>query len=90
MSEEIVAVPSPAKKGEAKFLLRRRTILADTTLEALAKPKPDRQATGTITAGNASGVNDGGLRAPPRSESAVRKHGPHAEKARVLAPLPQA
>jgi acetyl-CoA acyltransferase len=48
---------------------------ADTTLEALAKLKPFRKEGGTVTAGNASGVNDGAAALIVASEAAVKKHG---------------
>ena len=47
----------------------------DTTLEALAKLKPIVKPNGTVTAGNASGVNDGACALLLASESAVREHG---------------
>jgi acetyl-CoA acetyltransferase family protein len=56
----------------------------DTTLEALAKLKPIVKPGGTITAGNASGVNDGACALLLASESAVRTHG-LTPKARVVA-----
>ncbi len=48
---------------------------ADTTAEALAKLKPVVRAGGTVTAGNASGVNDGAVALLIASESAVKTHG---------------
>jgi acetyl-CoA C-acetyltransferase len=48
---------------------------ADTTLEKLAKLKPAFRADGTITAGNASGLNDGAALLLVSSEAAVAKHG---------------
>jgi acetyl-CoA acetyltransferase family protein len=56
----------------------------DTTREALARLKPIVKPTGTITAGNASGVNDGACAVLLASETAVRKHG-LTPKARVIA-----
>ncbi|HVW10568.1 MAG TPA: 3-oxoadipyl-CoA thiolase [Bryobacteraceae bacterium] len=46
-----------------------------TTLEALAKLKPVVRPTGTVTAGNASGINDGACALLLASESAAREHG---------------
>ncbi|MFV3128959.1 3-oxoadipyl-CoA thiolase [Niveispirillum sp. KHB5.9] len=48
---------------------------ADTTLEALARLKPVVRPGGTVTAGNASGVNDGAVALLIASESAVNRHG---------------
>ena len=55
---EIVPVTVPQKKGEA-LLVNRDEHPRDTTLEALARLKGVVRADGTVTAGNASGVNDG-------------------------------
>src|SRR5712672_3466944 len=84
MSEEIVAVPVPGKKGDTSSFAQDEHPRPDTTLEALAKLKPIVKPNGTITAGNASGVNDGACAILLASESAVRKHG-LTPKARVLA-----
>src|SRR5258705_300911 len=83
MSEEIVAVPVPGKKGETTSFSVDEHPRPDTTLEALAKLKPIVKPNGTITAGNASGVNDGASAILLASESAVRKHG-LTPKARVV------
>src|SRR6202047_2606726 len=84
MGEEIVAVPVPGKKGETTLFSVDEHPRPDTTLEALAKLKPIVKPNGTITAGNASGVNDGGCALLLASDSAVRKHG-LTPKARVVA-----
>jgi hypothetical protein len=84
MSEEIVAVPVPGKKGDTIPFSVDEHPRPDTTLEALAKLKPIVKPNGTITAGNASGVNDGACALLLASESAVRKHG-LTPKARVVA-----
>jgi 3-oxoadipyl-CoA thiolase len=55
----------------------------DTTLEALAKLKPIVRSSGTVTAGNASGVNDGAAAMILASEAAARRHG-LTPRARVL------
>src|SRR5580693_9808354 len=59
MAEEIVGVPVPQKKGDPVCVEKDEHPRPDTTLEALAKLKPVVKSTGTITAGNASGINDG-------------------------------
>ena len=59
MSEEIVGVPIPQKKGDPIRFAVDEHPRPDTTLEALAKLKGVVKPDGTVTAGNASGVNDG-------------------------------
>ena len=56
---EIVAVPLPQKKGDPVMFAEDEPPRADTTLEALARLKPAFRDGGTVTAGNAPGVNDG-------------------------------
>ena len=55
----------------------------ETTIEGLAKLKPVVRANGTVTAGNASGVNDGAAAMILASEEAVKKHG-LTPRARIL------
>ena len=59
LAEEIVAVPVPQKKGDPVLVSVDEHPRPDTTLEALAKLKGVVKPDGTVTAGNASGVNDG-------------------------------
>jgi len=74
LAKEIVAVTIPQRKGEP-IIVERDEHPRDTSMEALAKlPTPFRDA-GTVTAGNASGVNDGAAALIIASEEAVRKHG---------------
>ncbi len=75
MAEEIVGVPVPQKKGDPICVEKDEHPRPDTTLEALAKLKPVVKPTGTITAGNASGINDGACALLIASEAAVKKHG---------------
>jgi acetyl-CoA acyltransferase len=84
LAEEIVGVPIPNKKGEAALVCVDEHPRPDTTLEGLAKLKPIVKPTGTITAGNASGVNDGACALLIASETAVRRHG-LSPKVRVIA-----
>jgi acetyl-CoA acyltransferase len=84
LAEEIVGVPIAGKKGEAALVCVDEHPRPDTTLEALSKLKPIVKPGGTITAGNASGVNDGACALLMASEAAVRRHG-LTPKARVLA-----
>lgn len=58
LAEEIVAVEIPTKKGPKRIEKDEQT-RADSTVEALARLKPSFLPTGIITAGNASGINDG-------------------------------
>ena len=81
---EIVAVPVPQAKGDAKIFDTDEHPRPETTLEALAKLKPVVKPNGTVTAGNASGINDGACGLLMASERAVKKHG-LTPRARVLA-----
>ncbi len=56
---EIVAVEVPQRRGPALVFDRDETIRADTSREALANLAPVFRADGTVTAGNAPGINDG-------------------------------
>ncbi|SDX75028.1 3-oxoadipyl-CoA thiolase [Pseudomonas salomonii] len=80
-AEEIVPVRVAHKKGET--LVEHDEHPRDTTLEALAKLKPVNGPDKTVTAGNASGVNDGAAALILASAEAVKKHGLTA-RARVL------
>src|SRR6266705_2442886 len=57
--DEILPVPIPQKKGDPLMFAVDETPREDTSLEALAKLKPAFKEGGTVTAGNAPGVNDG-------------------------------
>ncbi len=71
---EIVPVTIPSKKGDA-VVVDRDEHPRDTSLEALAKLKPVVRPDGTVTAGNASGVNDGAAALLLASEAAAARHG---------------
>jgi acetyl-CoA C-acetyltransferase len=60
MSEEVVAVEVPRRKGDPAVVDRDEGIRPDTTAESLAKLSPAFKPDGTITAGNASQISDGG------------------------------
>ncbi|HTY68001.1 MAG TPA: 3-oxoadipyl-CoA thiolase, partial [Alphaproteobacteria bacterium] len=82
-AEEIVPVSIPQRKGDP-VIVDRDEHPRDTSLEALAKlPTPFRKG-GTVTAGNASGVNDGACAVIVASEAAARRHG-LTPRARVVA-----
>ena len=83
MADEIVPVTLPAKKGDPT-LVTSDEHPRETTLEALSKLKGIVRPDGTVTAGNASGVNDGGCATLLASEEAARRHG-LTPKARVVA-----
>jgi acetyl-CoA C-acetyltransferase len=60
MAEEVVAVEVPQRKGDPVVVDRDEGIRPDTTAESLSKLKPAFKPEGTITAGNASQISDGG------------------------------
>jgi 3-oxoadipyl-CoA thiolase len=75
-AEQIVPVTVPQAKGAAAHLVERdEQLRPETTLEALAKLKPVVRAGGTVTAGNASGINDGAAALLLASGAAVEKYG---------------
>ena len=71
---EIVPVTIPQKKGDAVVVMKDEHPRA-TSLEALAKLKPIVREGGTVTAGNASGVNDGAAALLLASGDGARQHG---------------
>jgi acetyl-CoA acyltransferase len=84
-AEEIVPVSIPRRKGDPVVVDKDEHPRPDTTLEALAKlPTPFRKEGGSVTAGNASGVNDGACAIIVASEKAAVKHG-LTPRARVVA-----
>ncbi len=84
-AEEIVPVTIPRRKGDPIVVDKDEHPRPDTTLEALAKlPTPFRKEGGSVTAGNASGVNDGACAILLASEAAAKKHG-LTPRARVVA-----
>jgi acetyl-CoA acyltransferase len=83
LAEEIVAVNIPQKKGQALNVAADEHPRPETTLEALAKLKGVVKPEGTVTAGNASGINDGSCALLLASEAAVKKFG-LTPRARVI------
>jgi 3-oxoadipyl-CoA thiolase len=81
---EVVAVPIPQRKGDPKIFAVDEHPRPDTTPEALAKLKPIVKEGGTVTAGNASGVNDGACALLLASEAGMKRNGLRP-RARVLA-----
>ncbi len=84
LAEEIFGVPIAQKKGEPLVVCVDEHPRADTSMEALAKLKGVVKPEGTVTAGNASGINDGACALLLASEAGVKKHG-LTPKARVIA-----
>ena len=83
LAEEIVPVTIPQKKGDPIVVVKDEHP-RETTLEALAKLKGVVKPDGTVTAGNASGVNDGACAVLIASGDAVKRYG-LTPKARVVA-----
>ncbi|MZY05565.1 3-oxoadipyl-CoA thiolase [Acinetobacter pittii] len=73
-SKEIVAVEIPQRKGDAVVIDTDEHPRASTTLEALSKLKPVVKAEGSVTAGNASGINDGAAALLIASDEAVQAY----------------
>ncbi len=84
LAQEIVPVPIPQKKGDPILFSADEHPRADTTLATLAKLPGIVKPGGTVTAGNASGVNDGACALLLASESAAKRHG-LTPKARIVA-----
>jgi len=74
-AKEIVPVTIPQRKGDPIIVDQDEHIRADTTLEALAKLRAPFREGGSVTAGNASGVNDGSAALIIASEDAIEKYG---------------
>lgn len=83
LAREIIPVEIPIKKGESLRFVEDEFIREDTSLEKLAALKPAFKKDGTVTAGNASGLNDGAAAMLIASEDAVDKYG-LKPKARIL------
>jgi 3-oxoadipyl-CoA thiolase len=75
LGEEIVPVPVPQRKGDALTLTADEGPRADTSLEALARLKPAFAESGSVTAGNASPLNDGATALVLMSEAGAKERG---------------
>jgi 3-oxoadipyl-CoA thiolase len=84
LAEEIVPVPIAQKKGPPINFATDEHPRPDTTLEGLAKLKGVVKPEGTVTAGNASGINDGACAILMASEAGAKRHG-LTPRARVVA-----
>lgn len=83
-SDEIVAVAIPQKKGDPLLFDRDESVREDTSVEALAKLKPAFDPKGTVTAGNAPGVNDGAAALVVAADDVARSRG-LTVRARIVA-----
>jgi len=84
LAEEIYPITIPQRNGAVIVVDKDEQPRPDTTIEGLAALKPIVRPTGTVTAGNASGINDGACALLLASEMAVKKFG-LTPKARVIA-----
>jgi acetyl-CoA acyltransferase len=74
LAKEIVPVTIPRRKGDSIIVDKDEHPRGDTTIEGLAKLSTPFRKDGTVTAGNASGVNDGAAALIIASEEAVKKY----------------
>lgn len=74
LAEEIMPVVIPQKKGEPLVFDKDEFVRGNSTLEGLSKLKPAFKKDGTVTAGNASGLNDGAAAVFVASGDAVEKY----------------
>ncbi|ASV31678.1 3-oxoadipyl-CoA thiolase [Maribacter cobaltidurans] len=84
LAEEICIVEIPQRKGDPILVTQDEFIRPDTTLEKLATLRTVFKKDGTVTAGNASGLNDGAAAMLVVSEEALKKYG-LKPKARIVA-----
>jgi 3-oxoadipyl-CoA thiolase len=75
LAQEIVPVSIPQRRGDPILVSEDEHPRPSTTLEALQKLKSFVKADGTVTAGNASGVNDGAAALILATKEAAEKHG---------------
>jgi 3-oxoadipyl-CoA thiolase len=74
LAKEIISVSIPQKKGDAKIFSTDEFIKPETNIEILSKLKPAFNKDGTVTAGNASGLNDGAAAILLASDNAIKKY----------------
>jgi len=82
--DEIVPIAVPQKKGDPVIFAADEGPRRDTALEKLAKLKPAFKKDGTVTAGNASSLNDGAAAVVVASEEAIKSKGLSQPLARIL------
>jgi len=73
-AQELAPVPIPQRKGEPVLFAEDEFLKPTTTLDGLAKLRPAFRKTGTVTAGNASGLNDGAAALLLASEEGIKQH----------------
>jgi 3-oxoadipyl-CoA thiolase len=74
LAEEISAVPIPQRKGDPVIFANDEFVKPDSSLEVLAKLRPAFRKEGTVTAGNASGLNDGAAALLIASDEGIKTH----------------
>jgi acetyl-CoA acetyltransferase family protein len=74
LAKEIMTVVIPQKKGDPKMFSQDEFVKPNTTLEGLSTLRPSFRKDGTVTAGNASGLNDGAAALLLASEKAIKEH----------------
>ena len=74
LAKEIVAVEIPQRKGDPIVFSQDEFVKPSTTLDGLSKLRPAFRKDGSVTAGNASGLNDGAAATIIASEEAVKKY----------------
>jgi len=84
LAQEIAPVSIPQKKGDAILFSSDEFIKSSTSMEGLAKLKPAFRSGGTVTAGNASGLNDGAAALLIASENGL-KNANLTPRARIVA-----
>jgi len=75
LAQEIVALSIPQRKGDPKLFAHDEFAKPDTSIEGLAKLRPSFRKDGTVTAGNASGLNDGAAALLLAGDEAVKTFG---------------
>ncbi len=74
LAEEMVSVSIPQRRGDPLLVDTDEHPRADSTLDGLTRLRPFVRADGTVTAGNASGINDGACALLVASDAAIRKY----------------
>ncbi|MBK8227924.1 MAG: 3-oxoadipyl-CoA thiolase [Flavobacteriales bacterium] len=83
LAKEIAPVPIPQRKGDPVLFAQDEFVKPKSTIEGLSALKPAFRKNGTVTAGNASGLNDGAAALLVASELALKLHG-LVPKARIV------
>ncbi|MCC6187250.1 MAG: 3-oxoadipyl-CoA thiolase [Chitinophagaceae bacterium] len=74
LAKELMTVAIPQRKGDAILFDKDEFVKSNTSMEGLAKLRPSFAKDGTVTAGNASGLNDGAAALLIASEGAIKTH----------------